>query len=70
MTSRSIHAGRQKNGGSPDVVEKLKKGKLYEERHGHLKKKIETIQRVYRVKNANSAGYKFGRLILHTDKGL
>ena len=23
----------------------------------------------YRVKNANSAGYKFGHLILHTDKG-
>ena len=23
----------------------------------------------YRVKNANSAGYKFGHLVLHTDKG-
>ena len=29
------------------MAEKLKKGKSYEERHGHLKKKIETIQRVY-----------------------
>ena len=30
------------------MAEKLKKGKLYGERHGHLKKMIETIQRVYR----------------------